>query len=39
MSKVTFAFTSGKYLTCDTVAESIVDFFELNQRDDERMTG
>lgn len=39
MSKVTFAFTSGKCLTCNTMAESIVDFFELNERNDGRMTG
>ena len=39
MSKVTFAFTSGKCLTCNTEANSIVDFFELNERDDGRMTG
>lgn len=39
MSKVTFAFTSGRCLTCDTKAESIEDFFKLNERDDGRMTG
>ena len=39
MSKVTFAFTSGKCLTLDTLAESIADFFERNQNEDGHMTG
>ena len=39
MSKVTFAFTSGKCLTCDTEAKSIEDFFELNEDYNGRMTG
>lgn len=39
MSKVTFAFTSGKCITFDTQAESIADFFERNQNEDGCMTG
>ena len=39
MSKVTFAFTSGKCITLDTQAESIADFFERNQNEDGLMTG
>lgn len=38
MSEVTFAFTSGDRITLDTMAKSIVDFFELNQNNDGRMS-
>ena len=39
MSKVTFAFTSGKCITLDAQAESISDFFERKQNNDGNMTG